>query len=87
MIRQYMTTAAILAAGTMLAGAAVDGWTDATYTLVGNNNPGTNGLTAGRGADVGHGYRHLLAGRRGYGSGLFHRPYGRLVHARHVYER
>ena len=53
MIRQYMTTAAILAAGTMLAGAAVDGWTDATYTLVGNNSGGIssgNGVTAGRGA-------------------------------------
>ena len=55
MIKQYMTTAAILAAGTMLAGAAVDGWTDATYTLVGNNNDngiseGGNGLTNGRGA-------------------------------------
>ena len=55
MIKQYMTTAAILAAGTMLAGAAVDGWTDATYTLVGNNNnngisEGGNGLTDGRGA-------------------------------------
>ena len=78
MIRQYMTTAAILAAGTMLAG------------LVGNNSGGIssgNGVTAGRGADVGHGYRHVLAGRRGYGSGLFLRPYGRLVHARHVYER
>ena len=48
-----MTTAAILAAGTMLAGAAVDGWTDATYTLVGNNSGGIssgNGVTAGRGA-------------------------------------
>ena len=53
MIRQYMTTAAILAAGTMLAGAAVDGWTDATYTLVGNNSGGISsgtGVTAGRGA-------------------------------------
>ena len=53
MIKQYMTTAAILAAGTMLAGAAVDGWTDATYTLVGNNSGGIssgNGVTAGRGA-------------------------------------
>ena len=53
MIRQYMTTAAILAAGTMLAGAAVEGWTDATYTLVGNNSGGIssgNGVTAGRGA-------------------------------------
>ena len=68
MIRQYMTTAAILAAGTMLAGAAVEGWTDATYTLVGNNSGGISsgtGVTAGRGADVGHGYRHVLAGRRG----------------------
>lgn len=68
MIRQYMTTAAILAAGTMLAGAAVEGWTDATYTLVGNNSGGISsgtGVTAGRDADVGHGYRHLLAGRRG----------------------
>ena len=48
-----MTTAAILAAGTMLAGAAVEGWTDATYTLVGNNSGGIssgNGVTAGRGA-------------------------------------
>ena len=53
MIRQYMTTAAILAAGTMLAGAAVEGWTDATYTLVGNNSGGissSTGVTAGRGA-------------------------------------
>ena len=48
-----MTTAAIFAAGTMLAGAAVEGWTDATYTLVGNNSGGIssgNGVTAGRGA-------------------------------------
>lgn len=52
MIRQYMTTAAILAAGTMLAGAAVEGWTNATYTLVGNNSGGISedGVTAGRGA-------------------------------------